>query len=252
MDDTDDRSLREGPQGAVPQPEGGREHRILVVGANGPTGREVVAQALVRGHHVRALTRHPEDFPLKHTRLQVLAGDATDPVTVDAAVRDVEAVVCCIGAKFTRHPVEVYSMTAHLLVVAMLQHRARRLVVVTSSGVAPSEHRRGVVDNVSYNLMRRTFARTVYDDMVRMERYVSASPLDWTIVRPPGLVSQPGRGYEAAEGEIDGSLCARADLAAMLLDQLDDDRFINRIAAITTHGLSVSALEMLRSEVLKR
>lgn len=159
--------------------------RLLVLGANGPTGRHVVRQALDRGHEVRALTRRPDSFPLRHDRLQVLAGDATDRVVIDDAVAQTDAVICTIGATFTRHAVDVYSTSAHLLITAMAKHDRERLIVVTSSGVAPSEHRHGPVQKGSYLLMRHTFARTVYDDMARMESYVTASDLDWTIVRPP-------------------------------------------------------------------
>jgi uncharacterized protein YbjT (DUF2867 family) len=33
--------------------------RIVVFGANGPTGRQVLSQALTAGHEVAAVTRHP-------------------------------------------------------------------------------------------------------------------------------------------------------------------------------------------------
>ena len=241
--------------GDRPTPDGHerrRPPRLLVLGANGPTGREVVRKALDRGHEVDALTRRPDSFPLRHERLRVVAGDATDRVVIDDAVAQAEAVVCTIGTKFTRRAVDVYSTSAHLLITAMARHEKRRVIVVTSSGVAPSQHRRGLVQKGSYALMRRTFARTVYDDMTRMESYVAGSGLDWTIVRPPGLTNSPGRGYVAQETEIDGALCARADLATMLLDQLTDDRYRRRIAAVMTPGLQVSALQMVREEVLKR
>ena len=226
--------------------------RLLVLGANGPTGREMVQQALDRGHDVRALTRRPDSFPLRHEQLKILAGDATDRVVIDDAVAQTDAVICTIGAKFTRHAVDVYSTSAHLLITAMAKHDRQRLIVVTSSGVAPSEHRHGPVQKGSYLLMRHTFARTVYDDMARMESYVTASDLDWTIVRPPGLTNTPGQGYVTQETEIDGAFCARPDLAAMLLDQLTHDRYVRKIAAVTTPGLSVSARQMFTEEVLKR
>ena len=230
------------------------EHRprLLVLGANGPTGRHVVQQALDRGHEVSALTRRPDSFPLRHERLQVLAGDATDRAVIDDAVAQTDAVICTIGAKFTRHVVDVYSTSAHLLITAMAKHDRQRLIVVTSSGVAPAQHRHGPVQKGSYLLMRHTFARTVYDDMARMESYVTASDLDWTIVRPPGLTNTPGQGYKTRETEIDGAFCARPDLAEMLLDQLTDDRYVRTIAAVTTPGLSVSAPQMFKEEVLKR
>jgi putative NADH-flavin reductase len=227
--------------------------RVLVLGANGPSGRRTVQQALDRGLGVEALTRRPQTFPIRHERLHVVGGDATDPATVDAAVASCDAVISVIGTAFTWHPVEVYSATARLVVAAMERHGQRRLLAVTSAGVRPADaHEGGVVQGLVFSIVRRTISRTVYDDMEQMEAIVSASSLDWTIVRPPGLTDEPGTGYAVAENRIDGPYCARDDLAAMLLDHLDDDRFVRRIAAVTTPGLRVSAVQTIRRELLKR
>ena len=238
-----------------PSTDGGRrprQSRLLVLGANGPTGRRTVQQALARGYDVQALTRHPATFPLQHGRLQVVAGDATDDGVVDAAVAGTDAVICTIGTSFTRQPVEVYSTSARLLVESMGRHRKRRLIVVTSGGVDTSHQPEGIVGRLSRSVMRDHLGRTVYDDMEKMESTVSASDLDWTIVRPPGLTDEPGTGYAVAETSIDGPFLSRDDLARMLLDQLDDDQFTRKVAAVTTPGLRVGALYMLRREVLKR
>lgn len=37
--------------------------RVVVFGANGPTGRELVNQAPAAGHEVTAVTRHPAPDP---------------------------------------------------------------------------------------------------------------------------------------------------------------------------------------------
>ena len=232
--------------------DGHRYARLLVLGANGPTGRQTVRQGLDRGYRVHALTRHPDTFPLRHDRLDVLAGDATDRDVIDTAVGDADAVVNAIGTSFTRAPVEVYSTSARLLVDAMGRHGRRRLVVVTSAGLTESHQPKGVAGRVARRVMRDHIGRTVYDDMAAMEAVVSASDLDWTIVRPPGLTDEPGTGYAVAETEVEGQFCSREDLAGMLLDQLDDDRFVRRVAAVATPGLKVGALSMARHEMLKR
>ncbi|NRD26196.1 NAD(P)H-binding protein [Frigoribacterium sp. VKM Ac-2836] len=226
--------------------------RLLVLGANGPTGREVVQQALNRGHRVDALTRHPESFPLHRQRLRVVAGDATDPAVIDTAVAATDSVICTIGAAFTLKPVEVYSATTRSVIAAMENHHRRRLIVVTSAGVRRSHHQSGIAQVVAYGLMRHVLGRTVYDDMAKMESLITASTLDWTIVHPPGLVSIPGHSYAVAADEIEGNLCARDDLARLLIDQLTDDRFLRGIAAVATPGLSISAGHMIRHEILKR
>lgn len=228
--------------------------RLLVLGANGPSGRRTVQQGLDRGLRVDALTRHPETFPIRHERLHVIGGDATDSAVVDAAVASCDAVISVIGSAFTRQPVGVYSASARLVVSALQRHGQRRLLVVTSSGLTPMSERPdpSLLERALHPLFRKTFGRTAYDDMERMEAIVSATSLDWTIVRPPGLTDEPGTGYATAENWIDGAYCARDNLATMLLDQLDDDRFVQRIAAVSTPGLHVKTMQTIKRELLKR
>ena len=54
--------------------------RIVVFGANGPTGRLLTAQAVERGHEVAAVTRRPAGFPLVQDCLprEVRAGRERD------------------------------------------------------------------------------------------------------------------------------------------------------------------------------
>lgn len=64
---------------------------ILVTGATGNVGRNVVAQLTAEGHRVRALTRRPDAAGLPGD-VDVVAGDLTDPSSFDAALTDVERV----------------------------------------------------------------------------------------------------------------------------------------------------------------
>ena len=52
--------------------------KLFVIGATGRTGREIVEQALARGHHVTAFVRSPESITLKNERLTVIKGNAMD------------------------------------------------------------------------------------------------------------------------------------------------------------------------------
>jgi uncharacterized protein YbjT (DUF2867 family) len=226
--------------------------RLLVLGANGPTGRLVVRQALDRGLAVIALTRRPGAFPIGHERLEVAGGDATDAATIAPLVARSDAVVSTIGTAYTWRPVSVYSASGRLVVDAMRRHGLRRLVVVTSMGAPRDARRKGRLETALLRLLRGTFTRTLYDDMLRLEDVVATSGLDWTIVRPPGLADDPGTGYTVADTWLDDPGMARADLAAMLLDQLADERWVGRIAAVATPGLRLHLLRTIRREVLKR
>jgi uncharacterized protein YbjT (DUF2867 family) len=64
---------------------------ILVIGASGNVGRQVVRQLVPTGAAVRALVRDPESADLP-AEVDVMAGDLTRPDTVDAALGGVDAV----------------------------------------------------------------------------------------------------------------------------------------------------------------
>ena len=64
---------------------------ILVTGATGTIGREVVAQLLAAGQKVRAMTRNPNKARLD-ARVDLVSGNFEDPDSLSAAVKGVERV----------------------------------------------------------------------------------------------------------------------------------------------------------------
>jgi (4-alkanoyl-5-oxo-2,5-dihydrofuran-3-yl)methyl phosphate reductase len=64
---------------------------VLVTGATGTVGREVVAQLLAAGEKVRALTRNPSRAQLDE-QVEVVAGDFNQPETLAKAVEGVESI----------------------------------------------------------------------------------------------------------------------------------------------------------------
>ncbi len=190
--------------------------RILVVGAAGRTGQQVVEQGLGHGHHIRALVR---STPLarEHERLDVVTGDVLDFDAVDAAMVDVDAVISTIGSGGGRD-VRVYSEGLGTVVHAMAIHEVPKLVVVSAAGAFA---RKDPLISLGFRTMIATVLKPVYDDMERMEQRVAATGLDWTIIRPVGLSDGPLTGRYRAS--LDGSMLpkanriSRADLAAACL-----------------------------------
>jgi putative NADH-flavin reductase len=229
--------------------------RISIFGANGPTGRLLTSQALAAGHQVAAITRRPDSFPLRHDRLQVVGADVLDPVAVDAAVAERDAVLSTLGVPAGKKPISTYSRGAANLVAAMTRHRVRRLAVVSSSGVDPRPYSDGgfLFNRVLLPYVTRVLGRTLYDDMRRMEALIRASDLDWTIVRPSGLYHLPAvTGYTLVEGHADGRFTARADLAASLLAVLDDDRYLRRTVSVISTDDNPTLSQWIRREALAK
>ncbi|GAA2794400.1 NAD(P)H-binding protein [Crossiella cryophila] len=61
---------------------------ILVAGATGTVGRQVVRQLLAGGHRVRALTRNPEQAGLP-AEVELARGDLSNPASVEPALEGV-------------------------------------------------------------------------------------------------------------------------------------------------------------------
>ena len=73
--------------------------RILIFGATGGTGKELVAQALQRGHDVTAFVRDPGKLAVSHAHLRVQQGDLQEPETVRAAIPNHQAVLSALGTR---------------------------------------------------------------------------------------------------------------------------------------------------------
>ncbi|WP_327040154.1 NAD(P)H-binding protein [Micromonospora ureilytica] len=229
--------------------------RITVFGANGPTGRLLTGQALAAGHQVTAVTRQPDSFPLHHDCLEVVGADVLDPMAVDAAVAERDAVMSTLGVPAGKKPISTYSRGVTNILAAMDRHRVCRLAVVSSTGVAPHSYSDGgfLFNRVLLPYVTRVLGKTLYDDMRRMEALVRASDLDWTIVRPNGLYHlESPTDYALVEGHADGRFTARADLAASMLAMLNDDRYLRTTVSVITTVDNPTLFQWIRREVLAK
>jgi nucleoside-diphosphate-sugar epimerase len=229
--------------------------RIVVFGANGATGGLLTEQALAAGHNVAAVTRRPAEFPIAHERLDIVAADVHDAQAVDSAVDGADVVLSTLGVPFTRKPITIYSDGIRNITAAMSRHGVKRVVVVSSSATEPHHHAGGgfLINRVLQPLITATIGKTTYSDMRRMEEHLRGSELEWTIMRPSGLFDAPGvTNYELYEDQAPGIFTSRADLAASLLEQATDTRFVRRAAAVTTSEGAPTLFQMLRREAFKR
>jgi len=228
---------------------------IVVFGANGATGQHLTKQALAEGHAVTAVTRHPETFPLRGARLQVMWGDAYDLASVEQAIAGQDAVLSTLGVPFTRKPITIYSQGIAHIIAAMNRYGVRRLACISSSATG-GEHDTGggfLFDKVLQPIVLSTIGRTTYADMARMEALVMSSDLDWVIVRPSGLFETPVvTDYHVAETQIRGQFTSRTDLADFLLKQASQDQYLRRVMAIATYSMTPSVFAFMTQEAFKK
>jgi nucleoside-diphosphate-sugar epimerase len=202
--------------------------RVLIVGATGGTGRQLVAQALERGYAVTALVRHPSTLRAEHARLRVMRGDVLDYPSVEAAMQTQEVVLCALGHKRFFRPTRILSDGTRNILRAMETHGVRRLVCETALGIGDSAGRMGL----SYTFFVIPFILPFYFwDKTRQERLIAASRVQWVIVRP-GALTDGAKRNRYTHGQRVGSVVktvriSRADVADFMLTQMTDNTYLS-------------------------
>lgn len=203
--------------------------KLLLLGATGRTGSELLTQACAQGHEVTALVRDPDKLRSQSRRLRVLVGSATDAAAIANAVQGQDAVLCALGPTSALQLMRCNLMRSAvpLLLRAMEPAGVRRLVLLSALGAGESAR----YAPMPLRLMFRTALRQVGTDKADAEMTIRASSLDWTLVYPPSLTTGPAiGGYRHGEElRLTGMpKLSRADLAAFMLSQLADSRYLRK------------------------
>lgn len=188
---------------------------IVLLGASGRTGREVLVRALSAGDSVTALVRAEAKLAdLSHERLGVHVGSACDPRVLAALLPGHDVVISTLGPRRpTKAAAAVYADSARAIVSAMQGSDVNRLLVTSSALLFPSGRLRDRV--------LRGLVRSVVREARRIEELICASSLDWTIARMGFLTDDASTAYRHAEGKAPdgGGSISRAAVACFLLTE---------------------------------
>jgi putative NADH-flavin reductase len=207
--------------------------RVVVFGASGGTGRELVAQALSQGQHVTAFVRNPARLDVRSSELRVEQGDVTDVSAVERTIQGQEAVICALGARSPLRRDRTLIEGVQHIVDAMTRYGTRRLVYLSFLGVLKG---RAQLSFIGRAIVAPLLLRNVVADHEAKEHLVQRSGLEWVIVRPPRLTNGPRRGTYRHGLDIRAEsmipTISRSDVADFMLRQLTDDTYVHRSPAV--------------------
>jgi putative NADH-flavin reductase len=206
--------------------------KLLVLGATGGIGLELVRQAVDRNHKVTAFVRAPERLNSIGAHYGVIQGDPLSSAELARAMEDQDAILSGFGPR-----VPIAKTDANLL---------HRFGVALSDAMRKVGIRRSVIVSTAFlfkdsiipptNLFGRLFFPDVVADASEMESFIQNSGLDWTLVRPPRLTNRPRRGrYRVREGHLPGFgfTISRADVAAFMIKTAENRAFIQKVVGIS-------------------
>lgn len=197
---------------------------LAVLGATGATGRHVVARALEDGHHVLAFVRTPGSFRPSERLREVEWTDIADADTLSGALPGADAVISALGGASTG-PTTVCTDAMRTAVPAMRDAGVDRLIAVSAHGVLETR------DRTLYSRAVWSAVGERMKDKEAMEHLIVASPLKWTIVRPPMLRDTPASGSYTTGDRLPIRLwhsIGREDLADFLVREAENPAFVRR------------------------
>jgi len=204
---------------------------ILVFGATGPTGRQLIKQALTRGHRVTAFARRPE--ALLDQRLHVVTGDVLrDEAKIDEAMHGQDAVVSALGRRASFSSDRLISRAMKSIAAAMQRAGVRRIVLMSAFGVGESARDAPLVPRIMYCVL----LRDIFADKLAAEEQLRSTGLDWMIVYPVLLTDGPLTGrYRVGERlELHGlPKISRADVAHFMLGEIEKPAWVRKVAVIS-------------------
>ena len=209
-----------------------RHLKLVVLGATGATGLEVVRQATERGHSVTAFVRSPDRLGMLKNQITTQQGDLLNSLQLGQVIEGHDAVVSAFGPRLP-----VSKADAHLLqqfataLTTAMKHTAVKRVVVESVAFLFKDS----IIPPAYLLGRLLFP-TIVADTAAMENVFERSTLEWTMVRPPELTNKPYTGrYRVRENHLPpfGFKVSRADVADCMIKLVENGKSIRKVVGLS-------------------
>jgi len=206
--------------------------KLVVLGATGGTGVEIVRQAAERGNLVTALVRSTDRLKAFRDRIAVVQGDLLNSGDLARVIEGHDAVLSAFGPR-----VPISKGDANLL---------ERFAQALTQAMRIAGVRRAVIESVAFlfknsimppaYFLGRLFFPGVVADTSAMERIFDQTQLDWTMLRPPQLTDAPYTGkYRVQEGRLPrfGFKISRADVADCMIRAVDNRFAIRKVVGIS-------------------
>jgi len=209
-------------------PESVPAELVLVAGATGGAGREIVGELLASGYRVRAFVRDAARARASFAdQVEYAVGDVRERATIDAALDGVDALISAVGGMGSdpdNGPEFVDFGGVRNMAEAAAAAHLRQFVLVSSMGVT---HEDNVLNQMFDNVLIWKF---------RGEQALRASGVPYTIIRPGGLVDEPGgeKAIVFSQGDNSDGKISRADLARVCVAALGSPDALNKTFEISS------------------
>lgn len=214
--------------------------KILLLGATGRTGNEVLHLALRKGYQVNVLVRDKSKVNYDHSNLNTFEGDTRNQADLYQAISNCDACVSCLNISrksdfpwaALRTPPDFLSVTMNNLIKICREKEIKRLVFTSAWGVGDS---RPYIPAWFAWFIDNSNLSPAYLEHERQEALVRNSGLDWTIVRPVVLTNR--QIYKTPKAILNfeqkpALTISRKETAEFIISALKDEKYVHKAPVI--------------------
>ncbi|MBO0998702.1 SDR family oxidoreductase [Bacillus sp. SD075] len=196
---------------------------ILILGATGRVGGQLVTYGLQGNHHVTVLVRTPEKIAIKNSNLTIIQGNALNKDDIVRAIHGIDVVISALNTDGTT----TLSASMPLIIEAMESKGIQRIITIGTAGIMQS---RITPNSLRYQSSesRQKSTRAAKEHHVIFD-LLKQSTLQWTIVCPTYLPDGERVGIYRVEGDLlpeDGVKISVADTAEFAFSQIKSNDYL--------------------------
>ncbi|MES2431259.1 MAG: SDR family oxidoreductase [Bacteroidota bacterium] len=201
--------------------------QVIVFGATGQVGKQLVKQALYKGFKVKAYGRNvfTADLP-KDDNLELVQGALFDEKQVYNAIKGCDAVLSALGGSPDGNDV-TRSLGMKNIVAQMQKANVKRIIAVGGMGVLNAPDDTLLIDNPDYPKEFLPVGR----EHLKAYQILKASSLDWTFMGCPDLIDADATGSFTVKAEYppepNNYKINVGDLALFMLKEVKANEFIH-------------------------
>jgi putative NADH-flavin reductase len=157
-------------------------NKVAVLGGGGRTGSYLVNQLLKEGFSVKLLLRHPENFTIQNSGIEIIKGDALNLETIQLLFKDCQAVISTIGQR-QGEPLVASAATKNILKV-MEEYEIDRYVLLAGLNIDTPFDKKSAKTTAATEWMKTNFP-IIQEDRQKAYDFLVKSNINWTQVRVP-------------------------------------------------------------------
>ena len=209
--------------------------RVVIFGATGRTGKELVSLSLERGYDVVAYARNPNRISTESPRLTKVVGELSNRGLMIEAIGGSDCVLSALGPMGKPTDDELSDGIANIL-SAMEECSISRFVALSTTSAQDPQDVDGFRTKLRRDMIRRG-RPTSYEQIVRYSQLIRDSSRDWTLVRIASILTDKPLSKQVRAGYLGRdsfrNTLSRADLAWFMLEQVESTEHLRKAPALS-------------------